>query len=107
MSRRSPSAPVRIETTAAIPFVTHGSTDTPAAPDGTPTYVIRDAAGLGTGTNLLTGSATAVSGETTVFFLPPAMTTTNGFAAGETYYAIVSYAIGAVAMRDAIDIPVV
>lgn len=107
MSRRSSSAPVSISTNAFIPLVTHGSTETPTAPDGTPTYVIRDAAGLGSGTNLLTGSLAAVSGETTVFYFSPAMTTNNGFEAGENYYAIVTYEISSVEFKDVIDIPVV
>lgn len=106
MSRRSAGAPVQLNTAAVIPNICHGSTETPAAPDGTPTYEIRDVTGLGDGSTLVTGTCTALSGVTGGYFINHTLSPDDGFAAGEVYHAIITYAISAVEYKDVIDIPV-
>jgi hypothetical protein len=106
MGRRSTAAMVMLGDTTAIPFVSVPETNTPTAPTGTPTYQIRDAAGLGTGATLGTGSATALSGVTGGWYISHAITQANGFAAGTVYHIQVFYTISAVEYTDHIDLPV-
>lgn len=108
MARHSSSAPWSLGDTASISFLCVGADGgTPTAPDSAPTYSIRDAAGLGDGSTLVTGTATALSGVTGGYFIDPALTAGNGFAAGENYTAVIAYAISAVTYTDVIEIPVV
>jgi hypothetical protein len=106
MSRRSSGAPVQLGTAAVIPNICHGSTETPAAPDSTPTYEIRDVSGLGDGSTLVTGTTTALSGVTGGYFINHTLTADDGFTAGEVYHAIITYAISTTQFKDVIDIPV-
>lgn len=106
MGRRSASAPVVLGDNALLPFISHPATETPTAPTGTPTYQVRDSTGLGTGSTVITGSATALSGVTGGWFINAAITSANGFAAGTTYVVIISYTISAVVYTDLIDLPV-
>lgn len=95
-----------LEATCKIPFLSHPATETPTATTGTPAYEIRAAAGLGDGSTIATGSATALSGVTGGWYISHAITTANGFAAGTTYYIVVSYVIAAATYVDVIDLPV-
>lgn len=106
MGRRSAAAPVILGNTAIIPFLAHPDDETPTAVTGTPTFEIRDAAGLGNGNTVATGSCTAVSGVTGGWFVSQAVTEGNGFAAGTNYYVLVSYVISAATYVDMIDLPV-
>jgi hypothetical protein len=106
MGRRSSAAPVILGNTCAIPFLAHPATETPTAVTGTPTYEIRDAAGLGNGSTVASGSCTALSGVTGGWYISHAITTGNGFAAGTNYYILVSYVISAATYVDEIDLPV-
>lgn len=106
MGRRSAAAPVTLEDTCALPLLTHPATETPTAVTGTPSYEIRDAAGLGNGTTIASGSCTALSGVTGGWYVSHAITAANGFAAGTNYYVLVSYVISSVTYVDVIDLPV-
>lgn len=107
MSRRSASAPWTLDETANVPNICVGADGgTPASPDSTPTYSVRDAAGLSDGSTLVTGTGVAISGVTGGYFFSPALTAANGFAAGENYYLVISYAISTVDYTDLVDIPV-
>jgi hypothetical protein len=108
MARRSASAPWKLGETAYIPNICVGADGgTPTPPDSDPTFSVRDAAGLGDGSTLVTGTATALSGPTGGYYFDPALTEGNGFAKGENYYLVISYAISAVTYTDLVDIPVV
>ncbi len=107
MSRRSAAAPVQLEASALIPNICHGTTEAPTAPDAAPTYVFRNASGLGSGSNLISGTMSAISGVTGGYYINRALAAADGFAAGETYAMIITYTISSTTFRDIIDVPIV
>lgn len=106
MSRRSAAAPVVLGATSAIPFFSLNDSNQAVAPDAAPTYQIRTAAGLADGTNLATGTSTAISGVTGGYYIAHAITSGNGFAAGTNYSILITYAISAATKRQIIDLQV-
>ena len=106
MARRSAAATVVLGATCAIPFFSLNDSNVPTAPDAAPTYQIRAAAGLGDGTNIATGTSSAVSGITGAYYISHAITSGNGFAAGTNYYILITYAISAATKRQIIDMTV-
>ena len=107
MSLRSNSAPVVLEATATIPVDAIGASNAIGAITGNMAYIIRSAAGLGDGTNLASGNATAVSGVTNGYYVSQAMGAASGFAAGNTYFMHLTYVISGVTYGQWVEIPVI
>ena len=99
-------APVVLGDNLRHPFMTLNGSNAITAPDATPTYAIRTAAGLGDGTDLVTGTCSAISGITSGYYVGHAITTGNGFAAGVNYYIIITFAISATTRRYLGHLPV-
>lgn len=107
MSLRSSAAPVVLEATAVIPVDSVGASNAVGTITGNMAYIIRSAAGLIDGTNLASGTATAVSGVTGGYYVSVAMAAASGFAAGNNYYMHVTYVISGTTYGQWIDIPVI
>lgn len=98
MSRTTAGATCILGETAPLPFATYGDTLRPQAPDSTPTFQIRNPAGLGTGDSVITGSVTSIGGVAGgySFYVNASCTVANGFVSGVVYTAIITYAIGGI-----------
>lgn len=103
-ARRSTSGPWLLGDTVYVPFLTY-STGAPAAPDSTPTAEVYTGPNVASATDMnVTVTVTAVSDNTGHYVASFAATANNGFARGQIYHLLISYAISSTTYREWVDV---